>query len=196
VRVLPFDIDATEVGATRDISEEVRMKVSATLRKNKPHKLDAPVYVVSGAYTKNESLCTSTRYCGRLVAADRSKLGLAASDVSQYEGCCIRISMRWPLLPRRSVNKPVLRCFKGRRRSRWEGRGDDPGPLFAWVSLMRPLYLLVVKNQTFCWLPETPGFWSRRLPARSLAPVVTTALYFVPGRRLLLGLSVASVGVS
>ncbi len=57
-------------------------------------------------------------------------------------------------------------------------------------------YFLAVKNQILGWLPETPGLWSRGLPARSLAPVVTTALYFVPGRRLLLGLSVIVLGVS
>jgi hypothetical protein len=50
VRVLPLDADATDVEATRGISDEEGMKVSATVR-NMPHKRDAPVYVVSGAFT-------------------------------------------------------------------------------------------------------------------------------------------------
>jgi hypothetical protein len=41
------------------------------------------------------------------------------------------------------------------------------------------LYWLTVKNQPFCCAPATSGFWSSRLPAKSLAPMVTTALYLV-----------------
>jgi hypothetical protein len=37
---------------------------------------------------------------------------------------------------------------------------------------------LVVRDHDFCWLPVV-GFWSKALPAKSLVPVVTTALYLV-----------------
>jgi len=50
VGVLPLDADATNVEATRGKSEEERMKDCATVRKNMPHKLDTPFYVVSGAF--------------------------------------------------------------------------------------------------------------------------------------------------
>ena len=50
-----------------------------------------------------------------------------------------------------------------------------------WSTQVYPCtYLLpVVKVQLLGWLPETAGSWSSLLPATSMAPVVTTALYLV-----------------
>jgi hypothetical protein len=40
-----------------------------------------------------------------------------------------------------------------------------------------------LKNHTFGWSPVTTGFWFRWWPARSVAWVVTSALYSVPDFR-------------
>ena len=53
------------------------------------------------------------------------------------------------------------------------------------------LYLLTVKDHTFCCKPALVVFWSRDLPATSFAPLVTTALYVAPFCRRFLGLRVA-----
>src|SRR5918992_797491 len=63
------------------------------------------------------------------------------------------------------------------------------------VGRGRKVYLLTVKDQVFCCKPVVVVFWSSWSPARSLAPVVTTALYLVPLAKTVVedpkGLSVA-----
>ena len=59
-----------------------------------------------------------------------------------------------------------------------KGRGVMPGPS-RYALAQRTffaLYLLTVNDHTFCCKPLVVRFWSRDLPARSLAPGLTTAL--------------------
>jgi hypothetical protein len=49
----------------------------------------------------------------------------------------------------------------------------------------------VVKNHSIAWLLGRLRSWSRRLPATSLAPVLTTALYLVLAASVLSGFRVA-----
>ena len=65
----------------------------------------------------------------------------------------------------------ALGCIGGTAKD----RSVMPRPflLSVWTLV---LYGFILKRHTFIWLPVRVGVWSRGLPARSSAPVVTVAL--------------------
>ena len=73
-----------------------------------------------------------------------------------------------------------------------EGRGVVAPALRPPLQGEGVLKPLIVKRHTIFWLTfEGSWSWSRRLPARSFAPVVTFTRYLSPRRRPAFGSSVA-----
>ena len=60
------------------------------------------------------------------------------------------------------------------RRGRF-GAAKSPDPPSVRLAASLPSYC-TVNFQLLFWLPSVAGIWSRNLPARSCAPLVTTAL--------------------
>src|SRR5215212_7805213 len=84
------------------------------------------------------------------------------------------------------IGAPSDRSLKHLSRTHWRRAGTPPFKVPALPALTLFFYSracsllsgygVVVNNHPFCWLPARLGFWSREVPPRSLAPVVTTAL--------------------